>query len=110
MNASAGNYLSSLIEMRQYLVSTLNNKLGINCNFNMKREALSTAECALNDQSVVPLILDMFQNRLEAVELINKKYGLNIVVKLNNLWRSNVDNVENGNNISDEEGGVESVE
>ena len=110
MNASAGNYLSSLIEMRQYLVSTLNNKLGINCNFNMKREALSTAECALNDQSVVPLILDMFDNRLEAVELINRKYGLNIVVKLNNLWQSNVDNVENGNNISDEKGGVESVE
>ena len=76
----------------------------------MKREALSTAECALNDQSVVPLILDMFENRLEAVELINKKYGLNIVVKLNNLWQANVDNVENGNNISDEEGGVESVE
>ena len=56
MNASAGNYLSSLIEMRQYLVSTLNNKLGINCNVNMKREALSTAECALNDQSVVTWI------------------------------------------------------
>ena len=47
---------------------------------------------------------------MEAVELINKKYGLNIVVKLNNLWQSNVDNVENDNNISDEEGGVESVE
>lgn len=95
VSSSTGNYLSSLIEMRQYLVSTLNNKLGINCNFNMKREALSTAECALNDQSVVPLILDMFANRLEAVEKINDKYGLNIKVKLNNLWSSNVENVEN---------------
>ena len=75
----------------------------------MKREALSTAECALNDQSVVPLILDMFENRLEAVELINIKYGLNIVVKLNNLWQSNVDEVAS-DDISDEEGGDESVE
>lgn len=95
LNNSSGNYLTSLIEMRQYLTSTLNNKLGVNCNFNMKREALSTAECSLNDQSVVPLILDMFNCRLEAVEKINKKYSLNIRVKLNNLWASNVENTEN---------------
>ena len=93
-NSSSQGYISSLIELRQYISSTLNNRLGINCNFNMKREALSTAECTLNDQSVVPLIIDMFKQRLIAVEKINKMYGLNIIVKLNNLWAENVQSTE----------------
>ena len=73
----------------------------------MKREALSTAECTLNDQSVVPLILDMFANRLEAVEKINEKYGLNVTVKLNNLWSSNVENVENTESVESDETNTE---
>lgn len=91
--STGDKFLSQLIEMRQYIMSTLNNKVGINCNFNMKREALSTAECALNDQSIIPLILDMFACRLLACEYINKYYGLNVSVKLNNLWRENVENI-----------------
>lgn len=88
---SASGYISSLIEMRQYLSSTLNNRLGINANFNMKREALSTAECSLNDESIIPLILDMFKRRLEACADIEKFYGLKIRVKLTNLWAQNVE-------------------
>ena len=46
-----GDYMIQFIELQQYLKGSMYNELGINANFNMKREALSGQEVALNDDA-----------------------------------------------------------
>jgi len=87
--ASAGtsNGLSQLIEMHQYLKASLLGELGLNANFNMKRERINTAESELNQDALLPLVDDMLAMRKKACEEINAMYGLNIDVKKNSSWK-----------------------
>lgn len=87
--ASAGtsNGLSQLIEMHQYLKASLLGELGLNANFNMKRERINTAESELNQDALLPLVDDMLAMRKKACEEINQMYGLNIDVEKNSSWK-----------------------
>lgn len=87
--ASAGtsNGLSQLIEMHQYLKASLLGELGLNANFNMKRERINTAESELNQDALLPLVDDMLAMRKKACEEINAMYGLNIDVEKNSSWK-----------------------
>lgn len=87
--ASAGtsNGLSQLIEMHQYLKASLLGELGLNANFNMKRERINTAESELNQDALLPLVDDMLAMRKLACEEINKMYGLDIDVEKNSSWK-----------------------
>ena len=87
--ASAGtsNGLSQLIEMHQYLKASLLGELGLNANFNMKRERINTAESELNQDALLPIVDDMLAMRKKACEEINKMYGLDIDVEKNSSWK-----------------------
>lgn len=78
--------LTDLIEYQQYLKAAWFNDLGINANYNMKREAISPDEAQLNDDALLPFIDDMLDSRRIALEKINEKYGLNISVDLDSSW------------------------
>lgn len=78
--------MTDLIEYQQYLKAAWFNDLGINANYNMKRESISPNEAQLNDDALLPLIDDMLESREKAFEEINKKYGLNIKVRLDSSW------------------------
>ena len=88
-NTQGQNAIKSLIEKRQYLEATAFNFIGINANFNMKRESLNSAENSLNEDCLLPLIDDMLRCRKEDVDKINKMFNTNITVELNSIWRSN---------------------
>lgn len=91
------NTIKSLLELRQYLYANWYIDLGINANYNMKRESLSANEVDVNENTLLPLIDDMLQVRESAVEKINAMYGLNISVHLNSSWekiKSAIDNEE----------------
>ena len=81
--------LVPLIEYHQYTKASFLNDIGLNANYNMKREAINSNESQLNDDMLKPLIDNMLQMRQEAVEEINKMYGLNITVEFNSAWKSN---------------------
>ena len=83
--------LVPLIEYNQYTKASFLNDIGLNANYNMKREAINSNESQLNDDMLKPLIDNMLQMRQEAVEEINKMYGLNITVDFNSAWKSNED-------------------
>lgn len=88
--ASSGNTrLTDLIEMEQYLKASLYNELGLQANYNMKREAINTSEAELGDDALQPLIDNMLEMRQNACEEINKMYGLNISVELASAWADN---------------------
>ena len=76
-----------IIELKQYILGSFYQKLGIQSNFNMKREALNSAESALNDDILYPLIDEMLEERQKGVEKINELYGTNISVELSSVWK-----------------------
>lgn len=102
--------IKPLIENEQYWKASWLNELGLNANFNMKRERINTSETELNVDSLKPLIDDMLECREKAVEQINEMFGTNITVELNSSWGENdtsnndicndddTTNIDDGNN------------
>lgn len=81
--------ITDLIEYHQYLKASLYNELGLNANYNMKRESINSNESQLNDDMLHPLIDDMLARRCEALEEVNKMFGTNITVEFNGAWLTN---------------------
>lgn len=84
--SEASQTISNLIELEQYVKANWLSEMGINANFNMKREALNSAESALNDDALKPLIDDMLNCRQQAIDEINEMFDLSITVKLSSAW------------------------
>lgn len=80
------NQITQLIELQQYLKAGWYNDLGLQSNYNMKREAINSNEAQLNEQSLLPLVDDMLRCRRLAMEEVNKKYGTHITVNLFSSW------------------------
>lgn len=91
--------LVELIELQQYIKASLYNELGLNSNFNMKRERLIKPEVEMNTSSIYPLVDNMLRCRQEAVEKINEMYGTSITVEFSSSWAEREEVQEN----SDEE-------
>lgn len=88
-NTSASDYMIQFIELHQYLKGSLYNELGLNANFNMKRESLSKDELGLNDDALMPLIDEMLSQRRIAVGKINELFDQNISVDYGSAWKEN---------------------
>ena len=82
------NNTQSNIELTQYIKASAFNEIGLNSNFNMKRERLNTTELTLNENAIKPYIENMFNCRKQAIEKINEMYGLNIIVSMSTIWDS----------------------
>ena len=70
--------MRQLIENYQFIWSTFLQELGINSNFNLKRERLVSAEIALNSECMDTLIDDIEKNVNNGVEMCNKLFGTDI--------------------------------
>ena len=88
MQGSAG-LINQFIELEQYIKASCLNEIGLNANYNMKRESLNSAESALNDDFLIPLIDNMLACRKDFVDKVNNMYGTNITVELNSAWLTN---------------------
>ena len=88
MQGSAG-IISQFIELEQYVKASCLNEIGLNANYNMKRESLNTAESALNDDFLIPLIDNMLACRKDFVNKVNAMFDTNITVDLNSAWLTN---------------------
>lgn len=78
--------LKVIMELQQYLKASFFNDIGLQANYNMKRESINDSEAGMNEESLKPFIDDMLQNRKDALEKVNEQYGLNITVKLSSSW------------------------
>lgn len=70
--------MKQLIENHQYILSQFMQELGINSNYNMKRERLISSEVALNAECLDTLIDDIEENVNRGVDMCNSMYGTNI--------------------------------
>ena len=87
LNNTNNNQINNLMELNQYIKASAFNSIGLNANWNSKRERLNTSEISLNEDSLTPLIENMLYSRQQAIKAINEKYGLNIEVDLSNVWK-----------------------
>ena len=83
---STNTYLKILQEIRQYLYANWYIELGINANYNMKRESLSANEVAVNEDTLLPLVDDMINERKKALEKFNSLFGTDISVEFDSSW------------------------
>ena len=86
---STASTLTDLIEYHQYLKAGLFNELGLNSNYNMKRESINSNESQLNDDMLHPFIDEMLKMRREALEQVNEMFGTNITVDFDSAWKDN---------------------
>ena len=77
---------TDLIEYQQYLKASWFNEIGLNANYNMKREKLSTTESQMNNDALLPLVEDMLEQRRLALEKINEMFGTDISVDFASSW------------------------
>lgn len=82
------NSITQLIELRQYTKAGWYNELGLQANYNMKREAINSTEGQLNEDGLLPLVADMLKCRKEFAEKINDMYGTDISVELSGAWEA----------------------
>lgn len=102
-NTKMGNDLKDVIESYQYLKGSWYNDLGLNANYNMKRESINESESDMNEDALLPMIDNMLKSRKDAVEKINQKFGTNIKVKLSSSWEKIRKEIEQREDVIDAE-------
>lgn len=85
--ANSATMVQHLIELKQYILGTFYQELGIQSSFNMKREAINEAEAALSTDILYPLVDEMLEQRKLGVDRVNKMFGTNITVELSSIWK-----------------------
>lgn len=88
MNAGSNqsNTVIQLIELQQYLKASWYNEIGLNSNFNMKRQYMSSDEINSSADIMLPLVDNMFECRKQALEYINSEFGMSISVEKDSAW------------------------
>ena len=86
--------LTDLIEYQQYMKASWFNELGLNANYNMKREAITSNESQLNDDMLLPLIDDMLECRQQAWSEVNDMFGTDIEINWGSTWEDNSEELE----------------
>lgn len=79
-------YITQLIELIQYYKASMYNELGLNANYNMKRERLNLGEVSMNVDVLLPYVDNMLNERQNAVTKINAMFGTDISVRLASSW------------------------
>lgn len=94
VSSGAHGIITDLIELMQYNKASWYNEIGLNANYNMKRESINSGESQLNNDALSPLIDDMLNNRRVGAEKVNAMYGTNISVEFNSAWKENEIEIE----------------
>lgn len=101
VSVQSANVIIQLIELQQYLKASWFNEIGLNANFNMKREYLSEEELRSSTDVLLPLIDNMLRCREDAISLVNKTYGTSITVKKNSAWESKQEELDTAANYAE---------
>lgn len=86
ISTQSANQITQLIELLQYFKASAFNEIGLNANYNLKRERLNTSEVQMNVDALNPYVDNMLQERKKAVDKINAMFGTEISVELGSSW------------------------
>lgn len=105
------NTITNLIELNQYQKASWYNDLGLNANYNMKRESLNSTESQMNNDALLPLVDDMLTMRKIGADKVNAMFGTDISVSLASSWEDNqkeTDLIQEGLDTGGDENGSDS--
>ena len=113
-NAAASQQILSYIQYHQYMKASWYNDLGIQANYDMKRESINSNEAQLSEDALIPLVDDMLECRKEICEQVNELFGVNWSVDKSSVWKENSDtreaeleNLKNNGEGGDDDGSEE---
>ena len=95
--------LKDINETKQYILGSFYNDIGLNANFNMKRESINESEADLNEDALLPLTDDMLQCRKIGVKAINKLFGTSIEVDYSSSWKKLREEIKQREELADAE-------
>lgn len=78
---------TDLIENEQYIKASWFNDMGLQANYNMKREAINSNESQLNKDAIIPLTDHMLRMRKKYCKLVNELFGVNWSVDFSSAWK-----------------------
>lgn len=98
--AGDARFITALIEMMQYSKASEATDMGLQANWNAKRETLTSAETLLNENVIHPFVDNMFECWTDWVNEVNEKYGEYLDNGLFELdwgssWKQNEQQAEN---------------
>lgn len=91
---SSSQAISQFIQLSQYVRATAFNEIGLNANFNMKKERLISSEINVNESALLPMVENMLKERKDACRKINAMFGIDIDVDLACVWKEQVETHE----------------
>ena len=80
-----------LIAYEQFIKSDLYNELGLSSLNNMKKERLITSEVDSESDQIYPFIDNMFRNRKDGINMVNKLFNGKIQVDFGSTWKDKAD-------------------
>lgn len=93
-DSGAAALLKSQIEALQYVRGYKWQTFGVQSNHNMKREAINESEAGMNENSLLPLIDDIYANLKAGIDQINERYGTNITIEYASAWEEVQENTD----------------
>lgn len=78
--------ITELIEDQQYIKAAWYNDLGLQANYNMKRESINSNEAQLNESALRPFVDIMLESRKNACKKIKDIFGLELDVEFDSSW------------------------
>ena len=84
-------YLKDIMELRQYYMASWYHDVGLQSNYNMKRESINKSESGMNEDALVPNVNTMLDTRKEDAEKVNKIFGTNWEVDLSSVWKQRIE-------------------
>lgn len=98
--------LVQLIEHKQYTKGSFWNEIGVQSNYNMKRETITSNENILNVDSLLPLIDDMKEKRDLGIKKLKEVFGdlaKDISVDFSSSWKKMRDEISVKEKIDERE-------
>ena len=86
-NGGDGHTITQLIELKQYYRAGWRNDIGLDANYNMKRESINSTEAQLGNDALLPRIDDMYNCRVNGWKKANELLGLNVSVRRGSAWK-----------------------
>ena len=80
-----------LIAYEQFIKSDLYNELGLSSLNNMKKERLITSEVDSESDQIYPYVDNMFRNRKDGINMVNKLFNGKIKVDFGSTWKDKAD-------------------
>lgn len=84
---TSSNFITQMIEISQFVKGSFLQAIGVNSQHNMKRQYINKDDTGLNDDGLRPFVDNMLACRKDFVEHLNEKFGLDVEVDFNSIWK-----------------------